>query len=426
MHNQNNIKTIIVSILSIVILISVFNGCRLNSAKSTQQQTKPTPTAVITMQPTATMNNHTAVITLQPTAIVNEQQVYALANERLDCSDYSSAFSLFKQLKKKELRDAFIDRAYTVIKDRYMKSHSLKDLSGLYHIYYYRDVQQIIHRHWRLQSCIGLTYYAVGLKDGKVVLSKGECEDTLGLDKCLNWTGIVSIETYGNKIIGIKADGTAVSVGWNRYDQIELSQWRDIVQVDCDWRTNIGLKKDGTIVARGFADGYEFGTAFKVYEQFTDIVMVEIFNDDVFGLKSDGTVIIDSASFEYEGDFSNFKNIVMISAGEYHVAGLKNDGTVVATGCNENGECNVSQWRDIVAVYAYYGYTVGLKKDGTLVYTGKDEYEYILSAVKKWKNIVAVSVLGNNIIGLKKDGTVVCTGENFDNQNVAGWTDIGR
>ena len=51
--------------------------------------------------------------------------------------------------------------------------------------------------------------------------------------------------------VGLRADGTVVAVGWNDYDQCDVSGWSGIIQVAAVGDHTVGLKADGTVVAVG-------------------------------------------------------------------------------------------------------------------------------------------------------------------------------
>ena len=177
--------------------------------------------------------------------------------------------------------------------------------------------------------------------------------------------------------VGLKADGTVVAVGENKYGQCNVNDWLDIVAISAGDHHTVGLKADGTVVA--------------------------------VGLKSYG-----------QCNVSGWRDIVAISAGDDHTVGLKADGTVVAEGWNAFGQCNVSGWRDIVAISAGDSYTVGLKADGTVVAVGWNAHGQ--RNVNGWRDIVAICAGDRHTVGLKADGTVVAVGDNGAGQcNVSGW-----
>ena len=51
--------------------------------------------------------------------------------------------------------------------------------------------------------------------------------------------------------VGLKADGTVVAVGSNRYGPCDVSGWKDIVAISAGDSHTVGLKADGTVAAVG-------------------------------------------------------------------------------------------------------------------------------------------------------------------------------
>jgi alpha-tubulin suppressor-like RCC1 family protein len=54
--------------------------------------------------------------------------------------------------------------------------------------------------------------------------------------------------------MGLKSDGTVVSVGHNLYGRCDVNGWTDIKQIAAGREHTVGLKSDGTVVAVGDND----------------------------------------------------------------------------------------------------------------------------------------------------------------------------
>ena len=224
--------------------------------------------------------------------------------------------------------------------------------------------------------------------------------------------------------VGLKADGTVVAVGDNKYGQCDVDRWTDIVAISAGGWHTVGLKADGTVVAAGYnEDGRCDVSGWK------DIIAVSAGDYHTVGLKADGSVVAVGSNGHDQCEVSDWTDIIAVSAGDYHTVGLKADGSVVAVGYNEYGQCEVSDWTNIVAVSAGVFHTVGLKADGTVVATEYiGEYYGGQCDVSGWSGIVAISA-GWNTLGLKADGTVVSTeplNKNVDKgqHEVNGWRNI--
>ena len=201
------------------------------------------------------------------------------------------------------------------------------------------------------------------------------------------WTQLVAVSAGYTHVVGLKANGTVVAMGSNKYGQCDVSGWRDIIAISAGEKHTVGLRCDGTVVATELIAGRES------YE------------------KNDG-----------QCDVSGWRDIVAICAAKYHTVGLRSDGTVVAT---DRRWCNVSKWTDIVAISANaFGHrTVGLKADGTVVAVNVDAEE--ADTIGQWTDIAAISVGSSHIAGLRADGTAVAVGYNRLGQcNVSDWAGI--
>ena len=221
--------------------------------------------------------------------------------------------------------------------------------------------------------------------------------------------------------VGLKADGTVVAAGSNRYGQCNISNWQNIVSISAGGYHTVGLKADGTVVAVGDnSNGQCNVTGWK------DIVAVSAGSSHTVGLRADGTVVAVGSNGRSQCDVNSWTDIIAISAGYAHTVGLKANGTVVAVGWNDDGQCNVDSWTDIVAISAGHNHTIGLKADGTAVAVGAEEYNRNDQCnVNGWTDIVAISTGSSHTIGLKADGTAVAIGSDSLGQcNVSDWKGI--
>jgi uncharacterized protein (TIGR02145 family) len=116
---------------------------------------------------------------------------------------------------------------------------------------------------WRDIVAISAGYsHTVGLKANGTVVAIGD-DVTLvvngKLKKCIydgqcnvgDWRDIVAISAGRNHTVGLKADGTVVTVGNNKDCQCNVSSWRDIVAISAGANHTVGLKADGTVIATG-------------------------------------------------------------------------------------------------------------------------------------------------------------------------------
>ena len=182
-------------------------------------------------------------------------------------------------------------------------------------------------------------FYAGVQQDGRVILTVQNMFDFKS--RYLEWQDVVSVSASSagppdeyTLLLGLKADGSVMALGSNRFGQCEVSDWKDIVFITA-----------------------QLGTA-------------------AIGVRADGTVAI-AGQTEFAGEIEGWTDIKEISVHSGHVVGLRSDGTVVAAGRNDYGECEVEDWHDIVKVYAGCHHTLGIDRDGKLWYTGALYFGYM-------------------------------------------------
>ncbi|MBR3816151.1 MAG: TIR domain-containing protein [Clostridia bacterium] len=207
-----------------------------------------------------------------------------------------------------------------------------------------------------------------------------------------------------NHVVGLKSDGTVVSVGENNSGQCNTENWYDIVDIATGAFHTVGLKSDGKVIAVGHNNKGECNI-----DSWSDIIEIGASSFHTIGLKSNGIVVAVGENDEGQCNIENWCDIVAISVGEDHTVGLKSDGTVVATGRNNYGQCNTERWSNIIGIVAGDDCTLGIKADGTVVIVGGKNTSYSSYNTYSWKDIVAVATGCSSAIGLKSDGTVVAT-----------------
>ena len=88
---------------------------------------------------------------------------------------------------------------------------------------------------------------AVGVReDGTLAVWPSALEELIG-----GWTDMAEVQLSLHGAIGLKRDGTAVSVGWSGYPAIDVARWTDVTAVANGEDYGVGLKEDGTLVFAG-------------------------------------------------------------------------------------------------------------------------------------------------------------------------------
>jgi alpha-tubulin suppressor-like RCC1 family protein len=258
--------------------------------------------------------------------------------------------------------------------------------------------------------------YTVGLKADGTVVAIGN--NKYGQCNVGGWTDITQVAAGEYHTVGLASDGTVVAIGNNKYGQCNVGGWTDITQVAAGEYHTVGLKADGTVVAMG---NNEYGQC--NVGGWTDIIQVAAGYYHTVGLASDGTVVAVGANEEGQCYVGGWTDITQVAAGGWHTVGVKSDGTVVAVGKNHEGQCDVGGWTDITQVTATWYHTVGLASDGTVVAVGWNEDGRC--DVDSWTDIIQVAAGHRHTVGVKADGTVVAVGWNEDGRcDVDSWTDI--
>ena len=238
-----------------------------------------------------------------------------------------------------------------------------------------------------------VNYYDFSAKSG-VFENTYDAETSGYYEKILECENVVDITTDGKFVYALKDNGEIVFDGisyLNEYyslPEFNFSAFKDVKSISASTTFVVGLKNDGTAVSIG-------GTALGAnVADFKDITAITTKDNYTIGIKTDGTVvatkcIINDDEPDYikleklnsynkygELDFEDWTDIKEIASGGSHTVGLKSDGTVVAVGNNNSGQCDVGEWTDIVDIEACSGFTLGLKADGTIVATKDSTFSF--------------------------------------------------
>ena len=271
-----------------------------------------------------------------------------------------------------------------------------------------------------------------GLKTDGTVLTTHE----FNKQKISTWGNIVKLHDGHRHFFGVTADGRVVTTGdAKRHRECDMFMWKDIIDVvSCEeyvsgrfYPYTIGLKSDGTLVS--IDEGKHKQCDVSSWKDIRSIVSIANRGYTV-GLKADGTLAVASDDYELKSELANWKNIQSLAtdSGGSRLTGIKTDGTVVVYLKNswERNYYDVSDWVDVVAVEQESLYLLGLKANGKVVYVAEnDRYNRSYSELSQWEDIIDIATSGNHIVGLKADGTVVAVGNNEKGQcDVSAWRDI--
>ncbi len=278
------------------------------------------------------------------------------------------------------------------------------------------DIRREFSRNQGIIAC-GETH-TVGLKADGTVLTVGEKIERI--ENVQNRTNIVAVSSGYAHIVGLRANGTVCNTKTGPWGDDSTKQWKNIVSLACTHSGTVGLKNDGTVVY----SGYEKRLCREV-QNWSKITAITAGRDHIAGLTKDGKVIAAGEKTSMpQCNTDRWKNMIAVAAGSHFTAGLQADGKVIVVGdlihvC-KGKNCVTLPWTDIVAIAAGNLHLVGLRADGTVVAAGNDLYHRC--NVQDWTDIVAIAGGGSQTVGVKADGTVVAVGKNKHGQcDVSDW-----
>ncbi|MBQ6892236.1 MAG: hypothetical protein IJN47_06445, partial [Clostridia bacterium] len=289
---------------------------------------------------------------------------------------------------------------------------------------------------------------------GNVTLGLTDSGDLLcSAGKLNGWKNIVDVDVERITAIdmvvvaGLRADGTAASVGVNARGVVPLNQevlnvtaWKDIAQV-LVYEGVYGLKADGTVVEAAFENAYAdrsvtdwagvkeltktaygvFGIAAggAVYSQssyygcdtWRDVVKIIPGSlNSVYGLTSDGRLL---SGGEVTLDCSGIVGLVDAAIGVSGIVGLKADGSVVLL--PETAGLDRTRWNGTEALVWDPGHpaVAALRKDGTVVAASLEDFN-APAECDGWTKIAALFCEDGLWLGVREDGSLVCSQPNID------------
>ncbi len=358
---------------------------------------------------------------------------YQEASELLNAGNYREALLIFEELSASDsLPEIPQDSIPDPMAEQYAeaeyflqegdKAHAAMTFAALGT---YRDAQERCHELWthitqRNTIDAGKKHTIAISEDGSVLIAGGFdnnigqlCRYTLD-----DWSDIVAVSSGIYHAVGLRDDGTVITVGQNMYGQCDVQNWDNIVAISAGFFHTVGLRSDGTVVATGYNGDGQCDV-----QNWKDVVAIATGGGYTLGLKADGTLLAVGYNNMSQCNVTDWKDLVSVCAGDQYTLGLKTDGSLFAIGANSEGQCDVHTWKDIISIGAGFVHSLGLKSDGSVVAAGSN-YRGECS-VSNWSNVVAFAAGESHSIGLLEDGTVVATGSNdFGQCNVSDWVNI--
>ena len=198
------------------------------------------------------------------------------------------------------------------------------------------------------------------------------------------WDHVAAVAVSDGVSFGLREDGTVLYAGSvEEYEQVTL--WSDIVDIQATRECVVGLKKDGSVVSvamtRTSAKEEALATAEEV-RNWTEIKSLASRNFGIYGLTESGDVLV--AGDEMEEVITGWTDVERLVIPN-QVYGIREDGTIRA---NENIEAPDGR-------FLFFDGHLGVYEDGTIYPKNTLRYK----ALESWENLLAVSAPSNFYAG---------------------------
>lgn len=268
-----------------------------------------------------------------------------------------------------------------------------------------------------------IVLYSDGTVDGDKLDDSGFGLSDTEIKELLAWNKISKLESYGNYIVGICADGSVKTVGLSEEMTRQMAGWSKIESVFLAPDYAFGLRKDGrVVVAETYSQMDErFGidkiSGWKNVEKLSGAVCGEGFS--VMALCSDGTVktagLYSAPDELFLHTLNTIESAVDIDTSAWINLCILENNCIVAWGV-DSGCYSLDQLtnRNYSAIAAGDTGSVAITKDNSLCWLGYDpEYydlydellEYI-DKVNSTKNVKKVFMDGRDLYIIKLDGSI--------------------
>lgn len=277
------------------------------------------------------------------------------------------------------------------------------------------------NKHLARRICADLHSVAV-IKDGTVKATgpnaDGQCHTTT-----YDWRDIIAVSAGAYYTVGLKSNGTAVSIGRNDFRQRDVKHWTNLHSISAGARHTIGLRNDGSLLACGQNKNGEC----KV-DHWRNIVHAVAGNACTFGIKKDGKVIASGDNRNGDLQVSHLEGVADIAyAGQGKILALLQDGTLARVGRENHMKKNFSRYKNIKQISAAPDYFAALFSDGTvqlIAYFWPDSG--VEAATSDWRDIVAIAAGRYHILGWKSNGRLIAEPLHPDSNRNKGQLNVTR
>lgn len=253
----------------------------------------------------------------------------------------------------------------------------------------------------RLTPTIDSNQILVGIRnDGTLITMLDSGYDVAELQ---SWRDLCSVTVSETHVLALTANGTVLATGDNTYGQCNVSDWENIVQIVAGKYFSIGLKADGSVEYVGIIHK----SLYKV-EEWTEIVMIQATDDHVVGLHSDGTVVAVGDNSYGQCDVSDLRNVIDIFVSHIHTTLLCADGTIVNRGYHDANSVDIGPVPGLVKYYRFFNCYFGILYDGRIVYLMEPTDPSLECLdIQHWQNTVSFFDCRGVLCALQADGTII-------------------
>ncbi len=300
-----------------------------------------------------------------------------------------------------------------------------------------------------VQIAAGKSMVAALTKSGTVKVLGTEALRVPDVD---GWRRIAAVAVYGDRVVGIKSDGTVLEAAPNgknyTTDSIKLGApelsreeayyyarrisagdgyafyiensdvratedapktdivgFEDTTQIRINKAIVAGINSQQAIEGL-FRKGADTDIAFDGWD---GVVYFDLAEEYAVCVTKTGDVTYSGADEYGQSAIEDIDGVRLVSAAKNHVAAVREDGSLVCAGENDYGECDTEGFSDIVWLDTGNYHTAAVREDGSVLACGRN-----ISGqcdVDEWSDVVTVTVGDAFTVGIKNDGQLISVGD---------------
>ena len=259
-------------------------------------------------------------------------------------------------------------------------------------------------------SVVGDMTVVVGLKaDGTAVSfginERGLVPMTKDICNVTRWTDLTQVLVYDG-IYGLRSDGTVLSVRLPGVDQPEISEsgWTGVRELAKNAYGVFAITHEGKVLSQHSWYGCD---------SWTDVQrLIPGSLNAVYGLTSDGRLLAAGEVLVDTGDVSGLADVAIGTSG---ILGLQTDGTVVYISREGIDRHSFRSWKGVEALIWDPGFPLvsAIQRDGTVVSAHLEDLT-VPGDCHGWTDIAGLWGWGMTWVGVERDGELRCNVPELD------------